>query len=235
VAWFSRQPGTPEKTYGYLRWEILAAFFNGATLLVISVGIISEAVVRLRHPSVVESGLMLGVAIASVATNLVSAFVLHGGAGESLNMRGAYLHVLGDLLGGIGAVAAALIIRVTGWEQADPIASIVMTILIVRGSWRIVRESVDILLEATPSHISVGAVRAQLLALPGIESVHDLHVWTVTSGVVAMSAHALVRDPERSQHALEHIHDAMRLFGIDHVTVQIESREMVEREAHLHA
>jgi cobalt-zinc-cadmium efflux system protein len=234
VAWFSRQPTTPEKTYGYLRWEILAAFFNGATLLVISVGIIYEAIVRLRHPSVVESGLMLGVAVASVVTNVISAVVLHGGAGESLNMRGAYLHVLGDLLGGVGAVIAALIIRVTGWEQADPIASIVMTILIVRGSWRIVRESVDILLEATPSHISVGAVRAQLLALPGIESVHDLHVWTVTSGVVAMSAHALVRDPERQQHVLEHIHDAMRLFGIDHVTVQIESREMVEREAHLH-
>jgi len=110
-----------------------------------------------------------------------------------------------------------------------------MTILIVQGSWRIVRESVNILLESTPSHISVGAVRAQLLALPGIESVHDLHVWTVTSGVVAMSAHALVREPERQQHVLEHIIDAMRLFGIDHVTVQIESREMAEREAHLHA
>jgi cobalt-zinc-cadmium efflux system protein len=235
VAWFSRQPGTPEKTYGYLRWEILAAFLNGSTLLVISAGIIYEAILRLGHPTSVESGLMLGVAAASVVTNLASAYVLHGGAGESLNMRGAYLHVLGDLLGGLGAVAAALIIRFTGWQQADPIASIVMTILIVRGSWRIVRESVDILLESTPSHIAVGAVRAQLLALPGIESVHDLHVWSVTSGVVAMSAHALVRDPERQQHTLEHIIDAMRLFGIDHVTVQIESREMAEREAHLHA
>jgi len=235
VAWFSRQPGTPEKTYGYLRWEILAAFLNGSTLLVVSVGIIYEAILRLGHPTTVASGLMLGVAAASVVTNLASAYVLHGGAGESLNMRGAYLHVLGDLLGGLGAVAAALIIRFTGWQQADPIASIVMTILIVRGSWRIVRESVDILLESTPSHISLGAVRAQLLALPGIESVHDLHVWTVTSGVVAMSAHALVREPERQQHALEHIIDAMRLFGIEHVTVQIESREMAEREAHLHA
>jgi cobalt-zinc-cadmium efflux system protein len=235
VAWFSRQPGTPEKTYGYLRWEILAAFLNGSTLLVVSVGIIYEAILRLGHPTTVASGLMLGVASASVVTNLASAYVLHGGAGESLNMRGAYLHVLGDLLGGLGAVAAALIIRFTGWQQADPIASIVMTILIVRGSWRIVRESVDILLESTPSHISLGAVRAQLLALPGIESVHDLHVWTVTSGVVAMSAHALVREPERQQHALEHIIDAMRLFGIEHVTVQIESREMAEREAHLHA
>jgi cobalt-zinc-cadmium efflux system protein len=235
VAWFSRQPGTPEKTYGYLRWEILAAFLNGSTLLAVSAGIIYEAIKRLQHPSVVESGLMLGVAAASVVTNLASAYVLHGGAAESLNMRGAYLHVLGDLLGGLGAVIAALVIRFAGWEWADPVASIVMTILIVRGSWRIVRESVDILLESTPSHISLGAVRAQLLALPGIESVHDLHVWSVTSGVVAMSAHALVREPERQQHALEHIIDAMRLFGIDHVTVQIESREMAEREAHLHA
>lgn len=235
VAWFSRQPGTPEKTYGYLRWEILAAFFNGSSLLIVSAGIIYEAIRRLGHPTVVESDLMLGVAAASVVTNLISAYVLHGGAGESLNMRGAYLHVLGDLLGGLGAVAAALVIRFTGFQQADPIASILMTVLIVRGSWRIIRESVNILLESTPSHISVGAVRAQLLALPGIESVHDLHVWTVTSGVVAMSAHALVREPERQQHVLEHIIDAMRLFGIDHVTVQIESREMAEREAHLHA
>lgn len=235
VAWFSRQPETPEKTYGYLRWEILAAFLNGATLLVVSAWIISEAVVRLRHPTVVGSGLMLVVAAASVVTNLGSAVVLHGGAEESLNMRSAYLHVLGDLLGSLGAVAAAIIIRATGWQQADPIASIVMTILIVRGSWRIVRESVDILLESTPSHISLGAVRAQLVAIPGVESVHDLHVWSVTFGVIAMSAHALVREPARQQHVLEHVHDAMRLFGIEHVTVQIESREMAERESHVHA
>jgi cobalt-zinc-cadmium efflux system protein len=109
-----------------------------------------------------------------------------------------------------------------------------MTLLIVRGAWRLVRESVDVLLESTPAHISLGKVRQQLEAIPGIESVHDLHVWAVTSGVVAMSVHAFVREPERHQHVLEHVHDAMRLFGIDHVTVQLERREMYERELHLH-
>ncbi len=234
VAWFSRQPETPSKTYGYLRWEILAAFLNGTTLLLISAWIISEAVLRLRHPEPVASGLMLGVAAASVATNLASAWVLHGGSRGSLNLRGAYIHVLGDLLGSVGTVVAALLVRFTGWLPADPIASIVMTILIVRGSWRLVRESVDILLESTPAHLSTGAIRSQLTAIPGIESVHDLHVWTVTSGVIAMSAHAIVREPERQQHVLEHIHDAMRLFGIDHVTIQLERRAMPEREANLH-
>ena len=234
VAWFSRQPETPSKTYGYLRWEILAAFLNGTTLLLISAWIISEAVLRLRHPEPVASGLMLGVAAASVATNLTSAWVLHGGSRGSLNLRGAYIHVLGDLLGSVGTVVAALLVRFTGWLPADPIASIVMTILIVRGSWRLVRESVDILLESTPAHLSTGAIRAQLTAIPGIESVHDLHVWTVTSGVIAMSAHAIVREPERHQHVLEHIHDAMRLFGIDHVTIQLERRAMPDREANLH-
>jgi cobalt-zinc-cadmium efflux system protein len=234
VAWFSRQPETPQKTYGYLRWEILAAFLNGATLLLISFWIISEAILRLRHPEPVAGGLMLAVATASVVTNVISAWVLHGGAQQSLNLRGAYVHVLGDLLGSIGTVVAALLVRYTGWVVADPVASIVMTALIMRGSWRLVRESVDILLEATPAHISTGAVRAQLGAIPGIESVHDLHVWTVTSGVIAMSAHAIVREPERHQHVLEHIHDAMRLFGIEHVTIQLERREMAEREQHLH-
>jgi len=234
VAWFSRQPETPSKTYGYLRWEILAAFLNGTTLLLISAWIISQAVLRLRHPEPVASGLMLGVAAASVATNLASAWVLHGGSRGSLNLRGAYIHVLGDLLGSVGTVVAALLVRFTGWLPADPIASIVMTILIVRGSWRLVRESEDILLESTPAHLSTGAIRSQLTAIPGIESVHDLHVWTVTSGVIAMSAHAIVREPDRHQHVLEHIHDAMRLFGIDHITIQLERRAMPDREANLH-
>jgi cobalt-zinc-cadmium efflux system protein len=135
----------------------------------------------------------------------------------------------------VGTLIAALVIHYLGWLPADPIASIVVTLLIVRGSWALVRESVDVLLEATPSHISLGAVRAQLEAIPGIESVHDLHVWTVTSGVVAMSVHAIVREPERHQHVLEHIHDAMRLFDIEHVTVQLEREEMLEREANVHA
>lgn len=243
VAWFSRQPETPEKTYGYLRWEILAALLNGGTLLAVSAWIVAEALLRLRHPQPVKGGLMLVVAVGSVAVNLVSAWVLHGGAaGEqggggataSINLRAAYLHVLGDLLGSLGTVVAAALVRYTGWLAADPIASLVMTALIMRGAWRLVRESVDILLEATPAHISTDSVRAQLAAIPGVESIHDLHVWTVTSGMVAMSAHVIAREPERHQHVLEHALDAMRLFGIEHVTIQMEREAMGVREEHLH-
>ena len=234
VAWFSRQPHDQRRTYGYLRWEILAAFLNGATLLLISVWISFEAVMRLRQPEAVESGLMLVIAVVGIVANVAAALVLHPASEASLNLRGAYLHVVGDLLGSVATVIAALLVRFTGWVVADPIASILMTLLIVRGAWRLVRESVDVLLESTPAHIAVGAVRKQLEAIPGIESVHDLHVWTVTSGVIAMSVHAIVREPERHQHVLEHVHDAMLLFGIQHVTVQLERREMYEREMHLH-
>jgi cobalt-zinc-cadmium efflux system protein len=234
VAWFSRHPASPQKTYGYLRWEVLAAFLNGATLLLISAWIVWEAVLRLRAPEAVGSGLMLVVAVAGLVVNIIAARLLHSSGESSLNVRAAYLHVLSDLLGSVGTVAAAVIIRWTGWLAADPVASLIMALLILRGAWRVVRESVDVLLESTPSHISLGSVRAQLEAIPGIESVHDLHVWTVTSGLVAMSAHAIVRESDRHQHVLEHVHDAMRLFGIEHVTVQLERSEMYERERHLH-
>ena len=234
VAWFSRQPASPQRTYGYLRWEVLAAFLNGATLLLISAWIVWEAILRLRNPEPVGSTLMLVVAVAGLVVNIIAARMLHAHGESSLNVRAAYLHVLGDLLGSVGTVAAAVVVRTTGWLAADPVASVIMAVLILRGAWRLVRESVDVLLESTPSHISLGSVRAQLEAIPGVESVHDLHVWTVTSGLVAMSAHAIVREPDRHQHVLEHVHDAMRLFGIDHVTVQLERREMFERERHLH-
>jgi cobalt-zinc-cadmium efflux system protein len=234
VAWFSRRPQTAEKTFGYLRWEILAALLNGATLLAVSAWIVVEAVLRLRQPEAVASGTMLVVAALGLVVNLAAAWVLRPASGSSLNLRGAYLHVLSDLLGSVAAVTAALVVRYTGVATADPIASILMTLLIVRGAWALVRESVDVLLEATPAHISLGAVRKQLEAIPGVESVHDLHVWSVASGMVAMSAHAIVREPERQQHVLEHIHDAMLLFGIHHVTIQLEREAMFERERHLH-
>ncbi|MFL5464358.1 MAG: cation diffusion facilitator family transporter [Gemmatimonadaceae bacterium] len=235
VAWFSKQPETPQKTYGYLRWEILAAFVNGGTLLLISAWILWTAVMRLRTPEQVESGLMLSVAAVGLVVNIVAARVLVGSSAHSLNARGAYLHVLGDLLATVGTLAAAIAIRYTGWLIADPIASILTTVLIMSGAWRLVRESVDILLESTPAHIPVPAVRGQLEAIPGIESVHDLHVWAVTPAVVAMSAHCIVREAEQHQHVLEHIHDAMRLFGIQHVTIQLERDDMLDRERHLHA
>ncbi len=235
VSWFSMRPETPKRTYGYVRLEILAAFVNGAALLVISAFIAWEAFARLRAPQPVGGGLMLAIAVTGLLANVVAAFTLHGASDASLNVRGAYLHVLSDLLGSVGTVLAAVIIRFTGWLPADPLVSILVTLLIVRGAWRLVRESVDVMLESTPAHISLGGVRAQLEAIPGVESVHDLHVWTVSSGVVAMSAHAIVREPERQQHVLEHVHDVMRLFGIQHVTIQLERQEMYEREAHLHA
>ena len=235
VAWFSRQPSSPQKTYGYLRWEILAAFVNGAALLLISAWIAFEAVMRLRSPEAVSGGLMLVVAVAGLIVNIIAARILVKSSSHNLNARGAYLHVLGDLLASVGTVAAAITIRYTGWLVADPIASILTTVLIMRGAWQLVRESVDILLESTPAHIPMPAVRGQLEAIPGIESVHDVHVWAVTPAVVAMSAHCIVREPGQHQHVLEHIHDAMRLFGIEHVTIQLERDEMHDRERHLHA
>jgi len=235
VAWFSRQPSGPQKTFGYLRWEILAAFANGATLLLISAWILWQAIIRLRAPEPVSGGLMLAVAVSGLVVNIIAARVLVRSSSHNLNARGAYLHVLGDLLASVGTVAAAIAIRYTGWLAADPVASILTTMLIMRGAWQLVRESVDILLESTPAHIPMPAVRSQLEAIPGIESVHDLHVWAVTPAVVAMSAHCIVREPDQHQHVLGHIHDAMRLFGIEHVTIQLERDDMLDRERHLHA
>jgi cobalt-zinc-cadmium efflux system protein len=232
VAWFSRQPGTSSKTFGYLRWEILAAFLNGSVLLLVSVGIVWEAVGRLRQPEPLASGLMLVVATGGLVVNLIAARLLHADASSSLNVRGAYLHVLGDLLGSVAAILAGLAVRYKGWIIADPIASIVMTLLIVRGAWSLVRESVDVLLESVPPHISLEAVRTAIAAVPGVCSVHDLHVWTVTSGMVAMSVHVVAPDAAHHQEALEQIHAAMARFGIGHVTVQIEGQELADCVPH---
>ena len=234
VAWFSRQPSSGQKTYGYLRWEILAALLNGATLLVISAWIVVEAVLRFRSPEPVASGLMLAVAVVGLLVNTIAAWVLHAEHEGSLNMRGAYLHVLGDLLASGGTVVAAVVVRYTGWLPADPIASLVSTVLIVSGAWQLVREAVDVLLEAAPPHIVLERVRERLQSIPGVEQVHDLHVWTVTSGVIAMSAHAIVREPEHHQNVLERAHDLLAEMGIHHVTMQLERCEMYEREMHLH-
>ena len=230
VTWLARQPSTPQKTYGYLRWEILAALLNGAALLAISAAIVWEAIQRLRTPEPVQTGVMLGVGAAGLVVNAIAARMLHAGSGHSLNMRGAYLHVLSDLLGSVAAVVAALFIRNKGWAIADPIASIVMTVLIVRSSWGLVRESVDVLLEATPSHIDLAAVRRSLEAIEHVVSVHDLHVWTLTSGVVAMSAHAVIHDPTHNQEALEAMTRSLATQGISHTTIQIEGRTLEECE-----
>jgi cobalt-zinc-cadmium efflux system protein len=223
VLWFSRRPAGEAKTYGYLRLEILAALVNGVALVVISGMIFWQAYQRLLAPEEVEGGLMLVVAIAGLLVNVVAAKLLHSSAGHSLNVRGAYLHVLGDLVGSVGAVAAAIIILTTGFTIADPAISIFVGILILIASWKLVRESVDVLLEAVPAHIDVGAVRRAIDEIPGVDNVHDLHVWTVTSGFLAMSGHAVCHDPTQNQRILAEIHRCMRdTFGIQHVTVQLE-------------
>jgi len=221
--WFSRRPATARRSFGYLRIEILAALINGATLVALSLLIYWQAWSRLRAPQEVEGGLMLVVAVGGLIVNIIGALLLHGASGHSLNVRGAYLHVLGDLLGSVGAITAALIIIYTGWMPADAIISAIVATLILYSSFRLVRESVDVLLEATPAHIDLLAVQASIESIPGVERVYDLHVWTLTSGFIAMSGHVVITDIATQRTVLDAIHQRMHDdYDINHVTVQIE-------------
>ena len=222
VAYLAQRPATPERSFGLVRLEILAALVNGAFLIVIALGIGLEAYRRLRTPPEVHAGLMLTVAALGLAVNVASAALLHAGHEHSLNQRGAYLHVLSDALGALGALVAAGIILVTGRTIADPAISVLIALLILRGASRLTRESVVILLESTPAHISLPDVHGRIASLPGVTSVHDLHVWTVTSGVVAMSGHLVVANPADNQRILEAVQGRMEDLGIRHVTVQME-------------
>ena len=222
VSNLAQRPATAERTFGLLRLEILAALVNGAFLIAIAVGIGIEAVDRLRTPSAIDGRMLMGVALVGLAANVVAAVILHRGHQHSLNQRAAYLHVLGDLLGSVGALVAGAIVLGTGWLAADPLISVAIGSLILVGAWRIVRESVDVLLEGTPRHIALADVHTKLAGIMGVASVHDLHVWTVTSGVVAMSGHLVVRDPASNQRGLEEVQGLMSRLGIAHVTVQIE-------------
>src|SRR5215217_40555 len=190
--WIALRPANDNKTYGYQRWEILAALVNGAALFGIAAWVIVEAVQRIQQPQPIQAQLFLIVAAAGLVVNLISLRMLHGLRHGSLNTRGAYLHVLGDALGSAGALAAAAVIWLTGWVLADPIISIALALLILVGAWRLIRESTDILLEGVPGHVSMQDVERRMLDVPGVTSVHDLHVWTVTSGLIAMSGHAIV-------------------------------------------
>ena len=222
TAWVAQRPRDDSKTYGYLRWEILAALVNGAALFGIAAWVVVEAVQRIQDPQPVRTGLFLAIASAGLLVNLVCLRVLHSSREGSLNVRGAYLHVLGDALGSVGAVAAAGIIALTGWTQADPIVSILLSILILVGAARLLRESTDILLESVPRHVSMAEVQRRMLGVPGVAAVHDLHVWTVTSGMIAMSGHAVVPDLEAHPGVLDGIRAEMSLMGIGHVTIQLE-------------
>lgn len=221
--WFSRRPATARRSFGYLRIEILAALINGATLIALSLLIYWQAWSRLRMPQEVEGGLMLLVATGGLVVNIIGALLLHGASGHSLNVRGAYLHVLGDLLGSVGAITAALIILYTGWMPADAIISAIVATLILYSSFRLVRESVDVLLEATPAHIDLASVQASIEGIPGVERVYDLHVWTLTSGFIAMSGHVVIADIATQRIVLDAVHQRMHDdYDINHVTVQIE-------------
>lgn len=223
VLWFARRATSAAKTYGYLRLEILAALLNGSVLIVLSLLIFWQAYHRLLLPQEIESGMMLAVAVAGLVVNIIAAFLLHGSAEHNLNVRGAYLHVLGDLLGSVGAIGAALAIMWTGWLPADPLISAFVGLLILGGSWKLVRESVDVLLEAVPRHIDLADVRRAIMDIPEVDEVHDLHVWTLTSGFLAMSGHAVVRHAEHNPRVLGEITRRMKeQFGISHVTVQLE-------------
>ena len=221
------RPATHARTYGYKRFEVLAAAVNGVALVAISIYIAWEAVVRLDEPEPVKSGPMLLVAAAGLGVNLVGMRLLAGGRGASLNLRGAYLHVLGDMLGSIGAITAALIILATGWTRADPLISLLIAALIVFSAWRLLRESVDVLLESTPAGLDVGQIESAITAIPGVQCVHDVHVWTVTSGFPAMSAHVSILDPAVYNRVLVTAQNLLReRFGISHATLQLETPEL---------
>jgi cobalt-zinc-cadmium efflux system protein len=228
VSHLADRPATPRRSYGLLRLEILAALVNGAVLLAIAIGIGVEAVRRFGSPAPVNGGLLLAVASAGLVANAAGAAILHRGHRHSLNQRGAYLHVVSDLLGSVGALVAGLIIQFTGWTGADPLVSLFIGVLILAGAWRLVKESADVLLEATPAHIALSDVHDRMASVPGVSSVHDLHVWTVTSGVVAMSSHLVVRNPSEHQRVLETVQDRLGRMGIEHVTVQIEKDQTCE-------
>jgi len=225
ASWTAGRPPTEEKTFGYMRLEILAALVNGAVLIMVAGLIVWQAIERLMvHPDV-EPRILFGVATLGLIGNAVALRILHRGHAHSLNVHGAYLHVLGDVLGSLGALAAGVVILMTEWTLVDPLISMFIASLILIGSWRLVRESVDVLLEATPPHIDLKDVAAAIAGVPGVAGVHDLHVWTVTSGVVAMSGHAVVSEPEQNQGVLEAVQQRMAHLGIQHVTVQIETEE----------
>jgi cobalt-zinc-cadmium efflux system protein len=227
-AWIACRPANDSKTYGYQRWEILAALVNGAALFGISGWVILEAVQRIQHPEPIRAQLFLIVAAGGLVVNLLSLRILHGMKEANLNTRGAYLHVLGDALGSVGALGAAAVIMLTGWTLADPIVSIALALLILLGAWRLMRDSTDILLEGVPGHVSMAEVQRRMLGVAGVTGVHDLHVWTVTSGMVAMSGHAIV--PELASHpeVLEGIRTEMARLGIGHVTIQLEVQHECE-------
>lgn len=221
---FGEKEATLSKTFGYKRFEILAAFINGLTLLVISIYIFVEAYRRIMAPPEVMSMGMLAVSVIGLLVNIAAAYILmKGDKEENLNVRSAFLHVLGDLLGSVGAIAAALMILFFGWNLADPIASVIVAVLIIISGIRVTKASFHILMEGAPENISVSKVKAALLGMPGVEDVHDLHVWAITSDFPALSCHVVIRPETEGKSLLTSIQKKLHdEFHIEHTTIQID-------------
>ncbi|NVJ02642.1 cation transporter [Myxococcus sp. AM009] len=228
--WFAGKPADVKKTYGYYRMEILSALLNGVLLMGITGFILYEAWERVRSPAPVDIGPMAIVAGVGLLANLGALGFLH--SSHSMNVRGAFLHVLGDTLSSVGVLVGAGIMAYTGWYVVDPIISVVISLVIVIGAVRLVRDAVDVLMEAVPAHVDLAQIKELMLRAQGVTAVHDLHVWTISSGVYALSAHLVVQDPMvcNNDEILSAVkHDLYDRFGIDHTTIQIES----ETYAHL--
>lgn len=218
------------KTYGYKRFEILAAVFNGVTLVLISLYIFYEAYHRFSDPPEIATSGMLAIAVIGLLVNILVAWILMRGGDtkENLNLRAAFLHVLSDLLGSVGAITAALLIIFFGWAWADPLASVVVAILVLISGWRVTKEAVHVLMEGTPKNVDLEQVAQTIEALPGVKSIHDLHVWSITSGKNAMSGHVVVKEHisfKDSQQVLRDIEHALLELKIGHVTVQLENED----------
>ena len=233
AVWFSSRPATSRKTFGYYRLEILVALINGVGLVVISLLIFYEAYTRWASPPVVRSNAMMLVAAGGLIVNLISASILHAHHEIDLNIRGVWLHVISDALGSIAAILAGAIMSLYGWYAADPLFSVIIGLLIVWSSWNLIRESTNVLLEGTPAHINLAAVEDAILQTKGVDDVHDLHVWTITSGREALSAHVIHQESVSQvvllQELRKRLHDR---FGVDHLTIQMETPEFEDDTFH---
>jgi cobalt-zinc-cadmium efflux system protein len=230
----SRRPATMKKTYGFHRFEILAALVNGLALWLIVGVILHEAYQRFHSPPQVESLGMLVIATIGLAVNVATGLILYGSHRESLNIRGAFVHVLGDAIASVGAIVAALIMLSTRWYLADPLISVLIAGLILFTSWGVIKESVDILMQSVPKGISLSEVQIAMENVDGVLKVHDLHIWAVTSGVFTLSAHAVVNGDRDLREVLSETEKALSdKFNIRHTTIQLEteSREAEEFEA----
>ncbi len=233
--WMASRPADRNRTFGYLRLEILAAVANAVLLLGIAAFVLFEASQRAGQPETVESGLMLGFALVGLAANGASLWLLRDAQRESLNMRGAYLEVLGDLAGSTAVIVAAIVIALTGWTGADAVASIAIALLILPRTFSLIRDATDVLLEATPKGLDMDLVRSHILEAPGVADVHDLHAWTITSGMNVVSAHVVLADGADPGAALESLSNCLADdFDIDHSTFQLETvdRQRLEERGH---